>query len=142
MDISTIAAAVESLKAAKDIAQGMLALKTQAEVQTTVIELQALILEAQGKALQAQAEHFELYRALASARDEVARLRDMSKAIAALSRKDRFYFAEGDPDPLCPRCVEIDSVLVHLTKTNELEMRHRVWACPQCKNRFTGVPQQ
>uniref|UniRef100_UPI001CA9182A hypothetical protein n=1 Tax=Pseudomonas viridiflava TaxID=33069 RepID=UPI001CA9182A len=56
MDISTVSAAVSSLKIAKDIAQGMLHLSNMAEVQSKVIALLSAILDAQGKALDAQAD--------------------------------------------------------------------------------------
>lgn len=75
MDIGSIGAAINSLKAAKDIAQAMLELKVSADVQAKVIELQNRILEAQSRALDGQTEHFELSKKLAEVEAELARLK-------------------------------------------------------------------
>ncbi len=60
MDMGSIAAAVTNLKAAGDIAKGMIQLKTTAEIQSKVIELQSVILAAQSSALAAQSDQFSL----------------------------------------------------------------------------------
>jgi hypothetical protein len=136
MDIASINAAVASLKTAKDIAQGILTLKSTAEIQGRVIELQTVILDAQGKALEAQDEQFELKRRLSDLASSLEALRSREEFIAMLERKDSLYFAEGDADPFCPKCVEADRMAIHLIKTTKLEARLRIFACPSCKNEF------
>lgn len=133
MDISTISAAVSSLKTAKDIAQGLLALKTLSEVQGKVIELQSAILDAQGKALDAQAGMVELQEQLKAANARIAELKSHQAFVSTLERKNGAYLAPGDPDPYCPRCVEVSVTPVHLVQTGKQELRHWIWACPECK---------
>ncbi|WP_369941699.1 hypothetical protein [Xanthomonas medicagonis] len=136
MDISTISAAVSSLKVAKDIAQGMLHLSNIAEVQSKVIELQSAILDAQGKALDAQADLVSISQELAAAKSEIAALNSHRDFVATLSRHDGAYLAPGDPDPFCPRCVEASTTPIHLFRTSKMELRHWIWACPQCKTQM------
>ena len=137
MDISAISAAVTSLKTAKDIAQGLLALKSLSEVQGKVIELQSAILDAQGKALDAQAGLVELQDQLKAANQRIAELNNHQAFVRTLSRSNGAYLAPGDADPYCPRCIEVSVTPVHLVDTGKIEMRHRIWACPACK---TSMP--
>ena len=141
MDISSIASALSSLKAAKDIAQSLLELKNAVDIQSRVIELQGAILTAQGKTLDAQAEQFEMQKLVSELETKLKQLSDQKEFVSRLKRQNSFYFADGDPDPFCPRCVEVNWRPVHLVKTTKLEMRLRIWACPECKNEFPWRPE-
>ncbi len=74
MDIGSISVALSSLKAARDISQAMLELKSTADIQLKVIELQGQILTAQNSALNAQSEQYELKKKLSEAEAELVRL--------------------------------------------------------------------
>jgi hypothetical protein len=58
--MTSITAAITGLKAATDLAQSFVNLKTSGEIQGKVVELQTVILAAQGSALAAQSEQFTL----------------------------------------------------------------------------------
>jgi len=142
MDIATIAAAVSSLKTAKDIAQSMLHLSNMTEVQGKIIELQSAILDAQGKALDAQADLVSLNHELEKARSDLAAVNNHNAFVATLTRHAGAYLAPDDPDPFCPRCIEASTTPIHLFKTSKLELRTWVWACPQCKTQLPWRPDE
>ncbi len=75
MDIASITAAISSLKAAKEIAQALLEMKSLGDVQAKVIDLQTQILSAQSSALDAQSEQFELRQRIAEIERQLSELK-------------------------------------------------------------------
>jgi hypothetical protein len=88
----------------------------------------------------------ELNRQLAEAMNDGANLMNENRELKAqiqrlmddtqhpLTRRNRLYYADGDADPFCPRCYEVERIRVHLTiplmaAVNPLK-------CPNCKQRF------
>jgi hypothetical protein len=92
MDITSINAMLTSLKAAKDIGQGMLELKTAAEVQTKVIELQTLILAAQSSALDAKGECLDFLEKIADLKKENRELRERIELRERLAFRDNVHW--------------------------------------------------
>jgi hypothetical protein len=76
MDMTSIAAAASSLKAAADVARALGELHTMSEVQGKVIELQSKILAAQSSALAAQSEHALMSQRVSELESEVARVKE------------------------------------------------------------------
>jgi len=74
-DMTLIQGAVMSLKAAGDIAKGLLHLQSLAEVQTKVIELQSAILAAQSGALAAQSQQSTMIQRVRDLEEEIAHVK-------------------------------------------------------------------
>jgi hypothetical protein len=73
-DMSSIAAAIGSLKTAADITKGFLDLKEAAAVQGKIIELQGIILSAQSSALAGQSEQLTLLERIRELEGKLAKL--------------------------------------------------------------------
>jgi predicted SprT family Zn-dependent metalloprotease len=76
MDIGSITAAVGSLKAAGDIARGLISLKTMSEVQAKAIELNEKIIDAQHQIFTANVAHSELAERVRELESQLARMND------------------------------------------------------------------
>ncbi len=115
--ITSISAAINSLKAMKDIVQGMIEIKSLTDVQTKIIELQNQILLAQGNALDAKAEYSTLLDQVEALQKELARLKawEQERTNYVLKEVSQGNFAY---------------VLKDGTKTEE--PKH--WLCCQCFN--------
>ncbi len=88
IDMGSIQAAIGSLKAAGDIAKGMVDLKTAAEIQSKVIELQREILSAQSSALFAQSEQLVLLQTKRDLEEKMAQMEGWK------DEKERYQLAE------------------------------------------------
>jgi len=93
MDISSIAAAVNSLKVAGDIAKGLISLNTMAEVQSKAIELNQKIIDAQHRIFEANATQSELVERVRELEGQIARMKDWD------AQKQRYKLAA--PFPSC-----------------------------------------
>jgi uncharacterized protein YbcI len=127
---------ISSLSTAASMARGFMSLKTEAERQQLVIDLQNKILEAQQFALEARDMESAMREDYQGALAEIIRLKDQAELLKSLVRREGLYFAPGDDDPLCPRCIEVDRKVIHLANpgTNAFKQRH--WTCPQCEKLF------
>lgn len=117
MDITSISAALNSLKAATDIVQGIAKLKSLTDIHTKVIELQNQILAAQSNALSAQAEHFVHLEKIDTLQKELARLKMWEQ------ERTNYVLKEVSPGNFA-------YVLKDDTKTREPQH----WLCCQCFN--------
>ena len=79
MDAGSIAAALNGLGAAANLAKSFLDLKSIADVQAKVIELQGVILAAQSSALTAQSEQSMMLQQIRNLEEEVARIKAWEK---------------------------------------------------------------
>jgi hypothetical protein len=70
--------------------------------------------------------------------EENRSLREQLKQKATITRNSEFgyYFAEGDSDPLCPKCYEGNGKSIHLSGKNERNGGIRR-SCIECKHTFT-----
>jgi len=128
--------AIASLRAAREMAQGYLALKDEISRQQFVIDLQGKILEAQGNALDAQEAQRALVLEIERLKSELAQANDRRAVIAAMTRNHGLYFKDQDPDPYCPRCAEVDGRLLHLTRVGGPLGAVHPYKCPQCKSSY------
>ena len=115
MDMVTIQATLSGLKAAGEIAKGILALKSMTEVQGKVIELQSAILSAQSTALSAMGEHQVVL-------DENRKLKEELERVAAWSQQKRRY-----------RLVSPwEGGLVYALRSQENHGEPAHWICTKC----------
>lgn len=91
MDIGSIAAAVSSLKAASDIAKGLLSLHTAAEVQSKALELNQALIDAQHQIFAANAAQSELIDRVRELEGEIARMKNWD------AEKQRYKLAAPFP---------------------------------------------
>jgi len=143
MDITSISAAMSSLKAATDIVQGMIKLKSAVDVQTKLIELQSQILAAQSNALHAQAEYSALLEKVESLQKELARLKaweqERTKYVLKEVSQGNFAYvlkdgtnAEEPEHWLCCQCFN-DGYKSVVQFSGHKEF-HKVFLCNKCKS--------
>lgn len=77
----------------------------------------------------------ELKEVVGSLRDENAELRKHLQTRASLKwdSRTKLYFAEGDPDPFCPTCLDLDGTPIRLHPVVD---QGQLWRhdCKGCKN--------
>jgi hypothetical protein len=80
----------------------------------------------------------ELKEVIGNLREENTELRKMLEARAALKfdSKLKLYFAEGDPDPFCPACFDLNSRQIHLYPHTDGEGGLYMYECKVCKSKF------
>jgi hypothetical protein len=76
MDLAAVGAAVSSLRAAGDIAKGLISLHTMAEVQAKAIELNEKIIDAQHRIFETNAAQSELIERVRELEGQIARMKD------------------------------------------------------------------
>lgn len=142
MDMASIQAAVMSLKAAADIASGLIKLKTASEIQAKVAELNAEIISAQTSALAANSEQFALLKKVRDLEEEVARVKaweaekeryELHEHTAGIfTRRLKASMQSGEPmHEICANCYETQRKSPLQTQRGE---RHTtVLFCPACK---------
>ncbi len=141
--IASISAAINSLKAMKDIVQGMIEIKSLADVQTKIIELQNQILLAQGNALDAKAEYSALLDQVEALQKEIARLKawEQERAKYVLKEVSQGNFAyvlkddtkaEEPKHWLCCQCFN-DGYKSVVQFSGHKEF-HKVFLCNKCKS--------
>jgi hypothetical protein len=86
--LAEIASGLSSLKAAKDIIQGLNAAKTEAAINGVKIDLQGLILDAQQGLFAAQEVQTASTRKVAELEQEIVRLKDWS------AEKERYHLVD------------------------------------------------
>ena len=145
MDMTSIAAAASSLKAAADIAKALSQLKSDADIQSKVIDLQREILSAQSSALTAQSEQFSMLERIRELEKEVAR----TKAWEETKQRYRMHeptsgtfvyalkeMSEGtEPSHwICAHCYNDGAASILQLKTAGIAHDH--YSCPKCKTEF------
>lgn len=147
VDIASISAALGGLKAASDIASGMMELKAGVDVQTKVIELQREILSAQQSAMAAQADQSALAQRIDDLEAEIAQLKnwDAEKQKYELQWywPDTYAYVlkseakgNGSAHKLCTNC--FDQANKSLLQATAITMRrYRIYDCPRCKTNFS-----
>jgi len=144
MDMSTITAAVTSLRMAGDIAKGLISLNTLSEVQSKAIELNEKIIEAQHRIFEANASQHALNDRVRELEEELARMKAWDtqkqryKLVAPFPgcmvyalKKDK---ADGEtPHYLCTNCFNRGQPSILLGKGDSPTQRNASYYCPLCK---------
>jgi hypothetical protein len=95
----------------------------------------------------------DLYRKIVELEGEIIELtkekRQLDEKLADITRSKviidelhfdaPFYTNVDNTELYCARCIEADRRAIHVVKQGELEMRRRVYLCPQCKSKFADV---
>lgn len=141
MDISLIQGTVAGLKAASDIAKGLLELKSISDVQTKVIELQSAILDAQSSALSANAEQSSMVEKIRTLKEEISSIKKWEEekkryalvnpwpGFVAYALKKECSNSEP-PHLICTKCYEDGRKSILNPKKNP---NHALLYCPVCK---------
>ena len=97
-----------------------------------------------------KAQNFELYEQIAKWIDKVAELQKQNEELTAernrlrdeivfkgvLERIEGHTFVQGDDEEICPRCAEVESILVHLQAMSSKTMPGVKSTCPNCKTAY------
>lgn len=147
VEISAIAGALGSLKAASDIAQAMIGLRDTAAFQAKMIEFQAKIIEANNNAFAAQDERTALLKQISDLEAKVTRLEAERRELQRYELKDfggnTFAYSlkesEANGEPIhraCPNCYKQGhiSILQFDFRTHGGQDKY---VCPSCKTEFT-----
>jgi Zn finger protein HypA/HybF involved in hydrogenase expression len=95
----------------------------------------------------------DLYRKIVDLEGEIIELtkekRQLDEKLADITRSKviidelrfnaPFYTNADNTELYCARCIEVDRRAIHVVKQGELEMRRRVYLCPQCESKFADV---
>jgi hypothetical protein len=144
MDFGSITAAVGSLKAAGEIAKGLIGLKSDAEVQAKAIELNQKIIDAQHQIFAANAAQTSLLERIRELEAEITRMNDWA------TQKLRYKLAtpfpgcmvyalqksvsDGEPAHyLCTSCFQKGQPSI-LQGKEAGAMRNSYYYCPVCKS--------
>jgi hypothetical protein len=97
-----------------------------------VTVLNEQVLELSGKNVEFQQEVFRLEKELQSA---IAKL----KLIGDTERREGYIYLKTEPDPCCPRCFDVDRMLVRIIKTRIPNFGFK-FVCPECETVFATFP--
>lgn len=145
--MDTIAGAFSGLKAASEITQGLIALKTDAAVSSKAVELNRVIFDVQQQLFSSQTERTALQSRIRELEAEVMKLENWKNeqqryelkelAPGTLVYRLKPTMENGEPvHDLCPHCYQkgVKSIL----QKNGVDRHHHSWLCPDCKTIFLG----
>jgi hypothetical protein len=143
MDISAIAGALSSIKAAKGIAESMVGLRDAQAIQSKIIEFQSRVFDAQGSALAAQDERALLVETVRNLKQKIAALEEWGadKQRYELRKWGHGAFAyvlkESEagvepPHALCANCYTKNEKSI-LQANGQQRITDHAWDCPRCK---------
>ena len=84
------------------------------------------------KILDLQGEVMELTQANHDLQTRVRELDDIVSKAGRMTFRSPFYYLDGDPTPLCPRCWEVDKNAVHYPEPRSTAIGPR-YVCLECK---------
>lgn len=142
-----VAGAFSTLKGASDIAQGFLAMKTDAAVSAKAVELNRVIADVQQQLFSIQAAYATTIRREEDLKAEIVRLKDWSHekqryelhevTTGSLAYRVKPAMNGGEPvHYLCANCYQdnVKSILQHYGS----EGFHKRLYCPKCNSSFLG----
>ena len=137
-DMSTIAAALQALKTANEIARWLRESDVSLEKAETKLRLAELV-----NALADMKVSLAETRELIEEKDAtIRRLKEALELKGRLVRYSNCYYEtdeRGQPigDPYCSRCWEVDHLAVHVNQDPE---NRAAFVCPSCKSRYRWHP--
>lgn len=146
MDVTSIAAAISSGKALKNIIQGLVGLKVDTEVlyrineaQGQVSNLLSALLETQGDLLKLVEENQELRRQIQAQEDWEKR-----KAGYQIQKTEggAFVYTSVSVSPahyVCPRCIEKREIQI---LQRDVENESGLFGCPGCNKVYAAKPEK
>ena len=79
----------------------------------------------------------ELKDSIESKEDEIRALKNALSVKKDLKHTGIFYFAQNDPTPFCPRCLEKDGLAMHVSpEVWNSQEGHYCRVCPDCKAEY------
>lgn len=133
---STIGEATRSISTGIDAVKKLadLAMKTQnIELQEGILELREQLLFAKEALLNAKEEISDLKEETRRLTREIEKKEEISK-VKMILKRGAYYVKDSDDGPFCPRCFDVDSRQIRLSKVGP------ILDCPQCKNRIMPTP--
>jgi hypothetical protein len=91
------------------------------------------------KIVKLEGEIIELTRENRHLKEELVDISHRQDIIKQLHFDSPFYVNEAGSEQYCAKCIESDQRPIHVVPTGELEMRRRVYLCPQCKTKYADV---
>ena len=91
------------------------------------------------KIVDLESEIIELTREKKQFEEKLTEITNSQAIIKTLRFDSPFYTNSDGSELFCARCIEGERKAIHVTKTGELEMRRRVYFCPQCKSKFADM---
>lgn len=91
------------------------------------------------KIVELESEIIELTREKRLFEEKLAGITLSQAIIETLHFETPFYTNADGSELFCARCIEADRQAFHVAKTGELDMKRRVYFCPQCKSRFADT---
>lgn len=135
-DPTSIASAIQALKAASDMIKGMRGADfslEKAELKLRLADLAESLVSARTAVLDAQQEIGELRARIA----ELERAQNLSER---MEFRNNVYFVTGESGsnarPYCPRCFDADDALIHLAELPPGFRDLARYSCANCKGTF------
>jgi hypothetical protein len=94
-----------------------------------------------GRIVELEADIVTLKHEAMSVEQQLSDLKRHRGVIDQLAYEAPFYVERSGGGLFCPRCVEVDQRAVHLVKSDKLELRRRVWSCPECQRTYADTRQ-
>jgi hypothetical protein len=137
MDVTSITRMVSSLKAAMEIGQTILNLRSASDLQAQAVALNTQILNALASALDAKAECLDLLEAKADLQKELRELKKQIRTRQNVEFRDNVYWLRKDraldEGPFCPRCLGRPNQVIVTRMTRMTNPDNEVyWRCPVC----------
>jgi len=141
-DIAAVSGVLSSIKIATDIAKLIresYSSLEEADQKFKLAELVDSLADAKLQVAEIKEEIIEKGSIIRQLKQELEDANDFEEKLSNLVFESPFYVNNDTEELFCSRCIEGDKKAIHLTKTGSLEMRKRVWACPECKNTFSDI---
>lgn len=87
-------------------------------------------MELNTKIMQIQGEMYSLLDENRELRIELEAIKKAKQAALGIKKYGDFYYLPNDSDPICSKCYEVDSLIVHAQEMSDYE----TFLCPNCKN--------
>src|SRR5215831_10864141 len=80
-----------------------------------------------------QLKSADLYKRISDLEKELAEAKRHHAITDTLRYDAPFYVSTNSQDLYCARCREVNGKAIHVIKTDRLQLRRRVYECPECR---------
>src|SRR5712691_6333898 len=102
-------------------------------------ELVARVTALNEQVLELSTKNVDLQQETARLEIELRHANAKLSIIGEVERREGYIYLKTEPDPCCPRCFDVDRVLVRIVKTR-IQNFGFSFVCPECKNNFARFP--